>query len=347
MKVQPFQNLFQPGSAGSLLTIGTGPWGAAHSIGVTNASMANLSCDAYVVPQPTSAVYYPAKIARSGAFPGLRSYADHVGSLEVPRDNGDVFIAESGGGNSIHLLNVVSTGGETMFEQIEDLMVATRAALSAAHGISAYRVAFPAMGVAELGGITSVTSARVMLGTIHEYWKEFPGEGPHEVVFAIDGGFDVFRAFDAAHGEMFVDSNGSASVVTGGNGRLSILLRILVENLTDDGRARRNVRRGLGSTFIDASAMEAALVLSSMQPEMFDDGSMEVLAQLAHDSRAPISSSAFMTLENLFGSNGNSTGGAGRHFASAGMVIGAKRAAVARNGHAASQPKTGPGTPAG
>lgn len=312
MTIQTFHGLLPNGSAGSFLTIGFGPWGAAHTVGITNVPMVSLNCDAYVVPQPPNATRYSKKLAGSGAQAGLMAYADHVSGLDTPTKNGHAHVAESGGGNSLLLINVVRKHADDIALLIEYTQAFVRQALSTASRAGAFRVAFPADDI----GLSFDFSARVMLGAVKEYWEESLVSGPHEVVFTSEKNDDALRAFDGVSREIFAGQHETKEGNDNGPGIIRGTLHFFEDFFhIGDGSLRRKILASLNSDGLDGVEVNALAELSKVQPGIFDGEIVKRLGVLSFDSRRPIARSARETLKNLFLSDSEVRKSAGRQLA--------------------------------
>ena len=199
----------------------SGPTGSACAAGVALVDIAEVPCDAYVVPhcpEETSRSFVSSALFRAGAVDGVRAVEDSVKSRGSDgASRGDVFVADSGGGNSeclIHVVGMGSGGRERDLNSVEyQVFVAMKTALE--NGFE--RIVFPALGMGELGSLSAELSSNIIFNSIYSHWRESDTHAPRSVLIAIPKGWGDYLSFVDALGEV---APSDAGVLESNSGRV-------------------------------------------------------------------------------------------------------------------------------
>ncbi len=193
-----------------------------------------VKCDAYVVPQFTSAASYGGvggAVARSGGLKGLEAYDKFV-QQKGEQPFGKILLTPSGGGNSKSLLHVVSVGsGED--NEFNTIQTAFYNVLKLAQEQGIQSIAAPALGTGMIGRLTDKQSANAMLSAIHQFAKE---GGNLDVSIVIYGSkpahVDFIETLELGQFEAAKDESG----------KKDINLADWVEGMSRDAKANRKFR---------------------------------------------------------------------------------------------------------
>jgi O-acetyl-ADP-ribose deacetylase (regulator of RNase III) len=200
-----------------------GPAGSACAAGVVLGDMARVSCDAYIVQhqqKETSRNSVCSALFRAGAEDGVIAFEDYVKSLGSERPSrGDVFIANSGGGNSECLIHVVGMGSGGREREYDSVEYQVFAAMTSAMESGLDRIVFPALGTGELGSLSAELSSNIMFNSIYRHWRENDTHAPRRVLVAIDRKWQDYLVFvnalrEIAPSEAGVLESHSGSVLT-------------------------------------------------------------------------------------------------------------------------------------
>jgi len=167
-----------------------GPAASGCAAGVANAAMTRVPTDAYVVPHvlgSASADKIGKDVFRAGAKQGIVEFNDHLGGREAGEaDWGEVYVAESGGGRSNHLIHVVGMGsGRSDLAQLSLAYVVSGALQAAAkNGFS--RIIYSPFLIGEMGDFSAETVARIMFKSIYHHWIKDEVLMPKHVLIAVE-----------------------------------------------------------------------------------------------------------------------------------------------------------------
>ncbi len=132
--------------------------------------MTTFTTDAYIVPHFGTCASFGGvggAVARSGGGPGLKEFDEYI-TRHGKQEFGFVHLADSGGGNSRYVLNVVSvgSGAEQEFEVVTKSILH---ALKTAGAKNLKAVAMPALGTGIIGDLTSDQSAKAMMAGVQQF----------------------------------------------------------------------------------------------------------------------------------------------------------------------------------
>lgn len=167
-----------------------GPTGSACEAGVCHAEMTRIPCDAYVVPHlnaDTSKNRIVRDVARAGAQEGIYEFESHsrrTGSGGPEWE--DVFVAESGGGRSDHLIHVVGIGSGEEDRERDSIEFIVFGALQAAAQEKFNSVVFPSLLIDGTGSLSAEMVARIMFKSIYHYWIMDEVLMPKHVLVAVE-----------------------------------------------------------------------------------------------------------------------------------------------------------------
>lgn len=194
--VQALETLLANAGVSQFL-VRSGPLEDAQAVAIVLADMPAIHADAYVVPHFQEAVLFERDVAeavaRGGGEQGLLAYYYYIEGLRRPQERGEVHVTPSGGGNSTHLINVMSLGDPDLDSELRTVAIATGSALQVAGEKGFDTVIFPALGTGVNGQLTAGQSARAILGPLYTYWTE--DQRPHRVIIAIYGDRAAFNSF--------------------------------------------------------------------------------------------------------------------------------------------------------
>ncbi len=198
--VQSLENLLSRCSGISQFLVRPGPQGNMQAAAIALGDMTRIPCDAYVVPHFQGDVSFAGvggAVARGGAGHGLMEYEKYVDALNRTQEWGEATVTKSGGGNSTHLIHVVSVGNRSVEKELRTVAMATSSALYRAHEQLLDTIVFPALGTGAHGELVAGQSARAILGSLYTYWSKEPSNRPHGVTVAIYGDRDAYHSFSA------------------------------------------------------------------------------------------------------------------------------------------------------
>jgi len=155
-----------------------------NTINISLGDMTAVAADAYIVPEFNSAASFGGvggAIARAGASAGLNDYQEYI-DKNGEQPYGQVILTPSYGGQSQHLLHVVSvgSGGDKEFSTVQT-SIFNALKVAEANGIK--KIVIPALGTGIIGRLSDEQSAKAMMSAIHDYAQS--GGTPIEVSFVL------------------------------------------------------------------------------------------------------------------------------------------------------------------
>lgn len=169
-----------------------------EEIAIVLGDMTKIPADVYVVPHFQNGVSWGgvgAAVARAGARGGMDLYERHVSSLTGQQNWGDIKDTISCGGNSRHLIHVVSVGSGRA-EEYNVVANATYNALVEAERVSQESIVSPALGTGIIGQLTAEQSARAIFSGIQRFQADHPGRHfLRRIVVAIYGDSGAYQDF--------------------------------------------------------------------------------------------------------------------------------------------------------
>jgi O-acetyl-ADP-ribose deacetylase (regulator of RNase III) len=177
----------------------SGPTGSGCVAGVFLGNMAKVPCDAYVVPhypEETSRNFVSSAMFRAGAEDGVRAFEEYAKShgREGP-SWADVFVANSGGGNSECLIHVVGMGSGGRERGLNSVEYQVFAAMKTALESGFERIVFPALGMGELGSLSAELSSNIIFSSMYSHWRENNTHAPRSVLVALEKGWSDYLNF--------------------------------------------------------------------------------------------------------------------------------------------------------
>jgi O-acetyl-ADP-ribose deacetylase (regulator of RNase III) len=154
------------------------------SVQVSLGDMTQVKADAYLVPEFDSCVSLGGvggAVYRGGAVSGMNAYENHLKSNGGSQPFGAAIVTPSGGGNSKHLIHVVSVGSDRQ-EEFKTVQTSVYNALKAAAGKGIKTVVAPALGTGIIGQLTSEQSAQAMLSGIQKFAVEVGDQNQVQIV---------------------------------------------------------------------------------------------------------------------------------------------------------------------
>ncbi len=167
-----------------------GPAASECVAGVVQAEMARVPTNAYVVPHvfgSASADKIGKDVFRAGAQSGIVAFSSHLeGRQPSEADSGDVYVTESGGGRSTHVIHVVGMGAGRPELAMYSLEYVVSAGLQAAARRQFMRIVYSPFLIGETGDFSAEQVARIMFKVIYHHWIMDEELMPKHVLVAVE-----------------------------------------------------------------------------------------------------------------------------------------------------------------